>query len=373
MTALASAGGWWSRSARPCWSTPIQAAPPTPPGSTALAADLAPLRARGQTAADRSPPAPSRWAAGGSACGSASTFAGEQQAAAAVGQIRLTQAWEEALAAGRHDRRPGADDARRHRGPPPLPQRPRHAGARCWRWACVPVVNENDTVATEEIRFGDNDRLAARVAQMMQADLLVLLSDVDGLYTADPRRDPAAAHMPVVEALTPEIEAMAGERRPAIPPAAWRPSWSRRASPAAPAARWQSPMATPSIRLQRSSLVRAVPGFSPHPKVAPPASVGSLVRWRHLAHWWWMPVPHARLPQVARCCRRAYARSTVTFQRGDPVVVRNASGRALARGLSAYASVDAERIAGHRSDEIEAILGWRGRDEIIHRDDLVLL
>ena len=79
---------------------------------------------------------------------------------------------------------------------------------------CVPVINENDTVATAEIRFGDNDRLAARVAEMMQADPLVLLSDIDGLYTADPRRDPAAAHIPVVAAITPEIEAMGGEPPP---------------------------------------------------------------------------------------------------------------------------------------------------------------
>src|SRR5690349_1020695 len=129
----------------------------------------------------------------------------EKQAAAAVGQIRLAQAWTEALS--RH----GMVAAQLLLTLDDTEDRRRYLNARATLstllgLGCVPVINENDTVATTEIRFGDNDRLAARVAEMVQADQLVLLSDIDGLYTADPKRDPAASHIPVVPALTPEIE-----------------------------------------------------------------------------------------------------------------------------------------------------------------------
>ena len=137
----------------------------------------------------------------------------EQQAAAAVGQIRLAQAWSEALSAK------GLTAAQLLLTLDDTEDRRRYLNARATLntllgLGCIPVINENDTVATAEIRFGDNDRLAARVAEMMQADQLILLSDIDGLYTADPRRDPAAEHMPVVQTITPEIEAMGGEPPP---------------------------------------------------------------------------------------------------------------------------------------------------------------
>src|SRR6516165_8474895 len=137
----------------------------------------------------------------------------EQQAAAAVGQIRLAQAWSEALS-GRDliaaQLLLTLDDTEDRR---------RYLNARATlntllNLGCIPVINENDTVATTEIRFGDNDRLAARVAEMTQADQLILLSDIDGLYTADPRRDPGAAHLPAVSAITPQVEAMGGEPPP---------------------------------------------------------------------------------------------------------------------------------------------------------------
>jgi glutamate 5-kinase len=133
----------------------------------------------------------------------------EKQAAAAAGQSRLMQAWEEALAPA------GLVAAQVLMTPDDTEVRRRYLNARATletllELGVTPVVNENDTVATEEIRYGDNDRLAARVAQMVGADLLVLLSDVDGLYTADPRRDAAARHIPHVAALTPQIEAMGG-------------------------------------------------------------------------------------------------------------------------------------------------------------------
>ena len=133
----------------------------------------------------------------------------EKQAAAAVGQIRLAQAWSEALAAQ------GLVAAQLLLTLGDTEDRRRYLNARATLrtlldFGCVPVINENDSVATAEIRYGDNDRLAARVAEMVQADQLVLFSDIDGLYTADPRLDPDAAHIPVVAALTPRIEAAAG-------------------------------------------------------------------------------------------------------------------------------------------------------------------
>ena len=137
----------------------------------------------------------------------------EKQAAAATGQIRLAHAYQEALA--RH----GITVAQILLTPDDTEERRRHLNARATfaqllALGAVPVVNENDTIATAEIRFGDNDRLAARVAQMTSADMLVLLSDIDGLYTADPRHDPAARHIPLVREIGPEIEAMAGEAPP---------------------------------------------------------------------------------------------------------------------------------------------------------------
>ena len=137
----------------------------------------------------------------------------EKQAAAAVGQIRLAQAWSVALSA--HN----LTAAQLLLTPDDTEDRRRYLNARSTLTTllglgCIPVINENDSVATAEIRFGDNDRLAARVAEMVQADQLILLSDIDGLYTADPRRDPAATHIAVVAAITPEIEAMGGEPPP---------------------------------------------------------------------------------------------------------------------------------------------------------------
>ncbi|CEF56900.1 glutamate 5-kinase [Acetobacter ghanensis] len=134
----------------------------------------------------------------------------EKQAAAAVGQISLAQAWSHALSAH------GLTAAQLLLTPEDTEDRKRYLNARATlntllELGCVPVINENDTIATAEIRFGDNDRLAARVAQMTDADQLVLLSDIDGLYTADPRTNPNAQHLPVIECLTPEIEAMGGE------------------------------------------------------------------------------------------------------------------------------------------------------------------
>ncbi len=296
----------------------------------------------------------------------------EKQAAAAVGQIRLAQAWTEALSACNLTAAQlllTLDDTEDRR---------RYLNARATLstllgLGCVPVINENDTVATAEIRFGDNDRLAARMAEMVRADVLVLLSDIDGLYTSDPRRDPTAQHLPVVAALTPAVEAMGGE-----PPPGYSSGGMR------------TKLVAARIATQAGIAMAIAQGGVAHPLQALadgarctwflPAADGPSA-WKR-----WISgslAPRGVLtvdPGAASALRdgRSLLPAGVrlvegTFQRGDPVLVRGPDGTALARGLSAYGSEDATRIAGHRSDKIETILGWRGRDEIIHRDDLVVL
>ena len=236
------------------------------------------------------------------------------------------------------------------------------------------MINENDTVATAEIRFGDNDRLAARVAEMMQADQLVLLSDIDGLYTADPRRDPAADAHPG------RAGDHAGDRGDGRRAAA-RLLVRRHAHQAGRGAHrhpgrlrdGDRATATPTARSRALEQGARCTWF-----LAAPEGRSARKRWiaGALAPLGALVVDAgaARALAGGRSLLPAGVRGVEgTFERGDPVVVRGPDGTALARGLSAYASADAERIAGHRSDEIEAILGWRGRDEIIHRDDLVLL
>ncbi|MDT7953077.1 MAG: glutamate 5-kinase [Acetobacteraceae bacterium] len=295
----------------------------------------------------------------------------EKQAAAAVGQIRLAQAWTQALAAHKlvaaqllltlED----TEDRRRYLNA-------RATLSTLLTLGCVPVINENDTVATAEIRFGDNDRLAARVGEMVQADQLLLLSDIDGLYTADPKRDPAAAHIPVVPSLTPEIEAMGGE-----PPPGYSSGGMR------------TKLAAARIATQAGCAMAIALGHTARPLSALldgarctwflPEGDGRSARKRWIAGSL-QPAGSLTIdPGAARAL--AAGRSLLPagvravegeFDRGDPVVVRSADGTILARGLTAYGSADARRIAGHNSTEIESLLGWRGRDELIHRDDLTL-
>ena len=294
----------------------------------------------------------------------------EKQAAAAVGQIRLAQAWAGALAAQ------GLVAAQLLLTLGDTEDRRRYLNARetlrtLLGFGCVPVINENDSVATAEIRFGDNDRLAARVAEMVGADQLVLLSDIDGLYTADPRRDPEARHVPVVAGLTPEIEAMGGEPPPGFSSGGMR-----------------TKLIAARIATQAGCAMAIGLGGQPHP-LAVLADGGRCT--------WFLPAPEGRSARkrwiagslqplgvlrvdrgAARALRegRSLLPAGVTgvegaFQRGDAVVVAGPDGE-LGRGLCAYACEDAARIAGRRSEEIEGVLGWRGRDEMVHRDDLVL-
>ena len=296
----------------------------------------------------------------------------EKQAAAAVGQIRLAGAWQAALAAH------GQTAAQLLLTLEDSEDRRRYLNARATlstllALGCVPVINENDTVATAEIRFGDNDRLAARVAEMVQADALVLLSDVDGLYTADPRRDPAARHLPVVEAVTEAVMALGGE-----PPPGYSSGGMRTKLLAARIAAGAGCAMAIALGTRAHPLRALLDGgrctwFNPAPE-------GRTARKR------WIAGSLAPLGAVAvdAGAARALGRGgsllpagvrsvSGEFRRGDPVAVRDEAGREIARGLSAYDAEAAARIAGRRSEEIETILGWRGRDELVHRDDLVLL
>lgn len=295
----------------------------------------------------------------------------EKQAAAAVGQIRLAQAWSEALSAH------GLVAAQLLLTPDDTEDRRRYLNARATLstllgLGCVPVINENDTIATAEIRFGDNDRLAARVAEMIGADQLLLLSDIDGLYTADPRTDPHARHVPVVASLTAEIEAMGG-----APPPGYSSGGMRTKLMAAAIATGSGCAMAIGLGKREHPLRALMDGerctwFLPSPG-------GRSARKRWIAAG--LP-PAGSLRIDAGAARALLAGGSLLpagvrtvdgrFERGDVVSVLAETGEAVGRGLAAYGSADATRIAGRRSEEIEAVLGWRGRDEIIHRDDLVV-
>jgi glutamate 5-kinase len=295
----------------------------------------------------------------------------ESQAAAAVGQIRLAHAWTEVL------EEQGLKVAQVLLTLGDTEQRRRYLNARgtlftLLRLGAVPVINENDTVATAEIRYGDNDRLAARVAQMVSADCLVLLSDVDGLYSADPARDADASFVAEVTRVTAEIEAMA-----------------RGASSAVGSGGMATKLAAAKISLAAGCHMCVASGRETHPlrRIAEGArctwfvaEASPLTVRKQWIAGSLQPVGELHVDAGAvRALRdgRSLLPAGVTkvdghFDRGDPVVVLGPDGAEIARGLSAYSRGDAERIQGRRSSELEALLGFRGRDEIIHRDDLVL-
>jgi glutamate 5-kinase len=298
----------------------------------------------------------------------------EKQAAAATGQIRLAHAYQESLA--RH----GVTVAQILLTPDDTESRRRHLNARATfaqllALGAIPVVNENDTIATAEIRFGDNDRLAARVAQMTSADMLVLLSDIDGLYSADPRRDPSARHIPLVREIGPEVAAMAGA-----------------APPGYSSGGMVTKLAAARIAMQAGCAMLIAEG-EPQAGQAPLAAIEAGARAtlflaggepRSARKAW---IAGAVNPAGALVVDDGAARALRggksllpagivavegAFERGDCVVVRSRAGIEAGRGLSAYAAADIRLIAGHKSSEIATILGYRGRDEIIHRDDLVV-
>lgn len=296
----------------------------------------------------------------------------EKQAAAAVGQIRLAHAYKELL---ENDEITVAQllltvqDSEERR---------RYLNARATLESllglgAIPVINENDTVATSEIRYGDNDRLAARVAQMASADCLVLLSDVDGLYSADPNRNPAAEFIPQVVNITPAIEAMAGES--ASDMGSGGMSTKIAAARIAVAAGCHLCIASGHQRhpLKRIEAGARCTWFLPH---ATPAAARKQWIAGTLRPAGAIKVDGGALAALfeGRSLLPAGVVATMgRFDRGDTVSVIGADGREFARGISAYSDRDAARIMGRRSSEIEGILGYRGRDEMIHRDDLAIL
>ena len=295
----------------------------------------------------------------------------EKQAAAACGQIQLAHAYQEVLA--RH----GISVAQILVTLGDTEERRRHLNARSTivqllSMGAVPVVNENDTVATTEIRFGDNDRLAARVAAMISADTLVLLSDIDGLYESDPRENPEAVHVPRVGDISPAIEAMAGKA-----PAGYSSGGMETKIAAAKIATAAGCRMVISNGVDTHPLERLAAGARCTWFVPSASPLTARKRWIV-----------GSLNPVGEIVVDAGAQSALkqgksllpagvvgvrgSFARGDAVIIRSNDGQELGRGLSAYSNADAVRIAGRKSGEISEILGYRGRDELIHRDDLVL-
>jgi glutamate 5-kinase len=300
----------------------------------------------------------------------------EKQAAAATGQIRLAHAYQETLA--RH----GLTVAQVLLTLDDTEDRRRHLNGRATletllRLGAVPVINENDTVATAEIRFGDNDRLAARVAQMISADTLVLLSDIDGLYTADPRKDPDAVLIPEVSELTAEIEGMAGAPPPGYSSGGMVTKIAAARIAIAAGCRMaiaKGKRMNPLSALDRPSGEGGAPCTWFLPAGEP---LTARKRWiaGHLAPAGTLVIDEGAVAALRRgtsLLPKGVIGVEGEFERGDLVAVRTAEGRVVARGLSAYSAADARLILGHHSQEIAEILGWRGRDEMIHRDDLVL-
>ena len=294
----------------------------------------------------------------------------ESQAAAAVGQIALAQSWSEALAKKKFVAAQVlvtlADTEERRR----------HLNARATLTTllvqgAIPVINENDTVATSEIRYGDNDRLAARVASMMSADCLVLLSDIDGLYTAPPGKA-GSTFIPLVNDITPEIEAMAG--KPVSGVGSGGMITKIEAGKIALGAGCNMVIASGH---EAHPLQRIVDGERCTWFVAPLSAMQSRKRW---IAGTLQPVGRLTVDEGARTALgkgksllpAGVKQVSGTFARGDTVSIVDLEGAEIARGLVAYDSADASRIAGLKSADIEKAIGFRGRDEIIHRDDLVM-
>jgi glutamate 5-kinase len=295
----------------------------------------------------------------------------DSQAAAAVGQIALARTWTEALS--RHAITAGqvlvtlgdTEERRRYLNA-------RSTMTRLLEWRALPVINENDTVATTEIRYGDNDRLAARVATMISADVVVLLSDVDGLYDAPPDSMSGAKHIARVERVTPEVEAMAGAAGSELS----RGGMQTKIEAAKIVTGSGTHMVIASGRIEHpldaiakgarctwflasdnpvTARKKWIAG-SLEPKgtlTIDAGAVGALRRGNSL-----LPVGVTRIEG--------------DFARGDALVIRGPDGAEIARGLSAYDAEEAQKIKGRPSADIEGILGFSGRAEMIHRDDLVV-
>jgi glutamate 5-kinase len=295
----------------------------------------------------------------------------QSQAAAAVGQISLSSAYQEVFQAR------GLTAAQVLLTLGDTEERRRYLNARrtmdtLISCGAVPVVNENDTVATAEIRYGDNDRLSARVATMMSADCLVLLSDIDGLYTAPPAKDPSAKRLDVVREITPEILAMAGDAGTELSKGGMVTKLE--------AARIALGSGTDMVITEGAALHplrRLGEGAACTWFLAPSDPVAARKRWiaGNLEPRGIIVVDagaERALGQGKSLLQAGVVRVEGTFDRGDAVTIRALDGRDLGRGLIAYPNDEAAAIMGKKSGDIAAILGHAGRAELIHRDDMAL-
>lgn len=294
----------------------------------------------------------------------------QSQAAAAVGQIRLARAYEEVLAP--HKIKTAQilltlDDSVNRR---------RYLNSRATIEALmshgvVPIVNENDTVATDEIRFGDNDRLAAQVASMAGADVLVLLSDVDGFYSANPRIDGTAQKFETVTEITQKLEAMAGDAGTSVAKGGMK-----------------TKLMAAKVAMQAGCAMAIMKGDTLRPLKA--LAENAPVTWflattnPQAARKQWIAGMKTRgiisidagaakaLQNGKSLLAAGVCAVSGEFQRGDPVSVATKDNNGYAKGLAGYSSSEVQAIAGHQSIEILDILGYAGRSAVIHRDDMVM-
>ena len=294
----------------------------------------------------------------------------QSQAAAAVGQIQLARAYEEVLSPH------GIITAQVLVTLEDSADRRRYLNARATMetllgFGVTPIVNENDTVATDEIRFGDNDRLAAQVAVTIGADQLILLSDVDGLYTANPNISKDAQHIENVDIITTDIEGMAGDAASALSKGGMKTKVMAAKVATEAGCAMAITLGTPLNPMKMLENGGRATWFSP--QIDPQAA-----RKRWIAT---MKPRGAYVLDDGAAQAMAAGKSLLPagvvkiegrFGRGDPVTIRSASGASLGLGLTRYTSDEAGLIMGRRSDEIEAVLGYKGRAALIHRDDMVL-
>jgi len=293
------------------------------------------------------------------------------QAAAAAGQVQLVHAYQEALST--HD----IVAAQVLLTPEDTENRRRFLNARgtlgkLVEHSVIPIINENDTIATDEIRYGDNDRLAARVAQLVMADALILLSDVDGLYTADPGKDSNAKHIPEVRSITDEIQNMAGETRSDI--------GSGGMATKVQAARIATHAGCSTV-ITSGAIDRPLEALAAGGKCTVFRAEGSPAAARKQ---WLAGVLEVRgelrlddgavtaLNNGNSLLPVGVIEVVGNFRRGDVVTIVDASGNEIGRGLAEYSDEDARRLLGCHSDDIERQLGYRGRSVMVHRDELVL-
>lgn len=294
----------------------------------------------------------------------------QSQAAAAVGQIRLASAYEEALAP--HSITTGQvlmtlEDTRDRR---------RYLNSRATfeqllSLGAVPIVNENDTVATDEIRFGDNDRLAAQIAATIGADQLVLLSDVDGFYSANPSDDPTAKRYDVIDQITPQIEAMAGDAGSGLSKGGMKTKVM--AAKTATAAGCAMAICEGSALRPLQALENGAPSTWFTATIDPQAA-----RKRWIAAM----KPRGTLELDTGASKALLNGNSLLpagiqsisgdFERGDPVAILDQDGHQLCIGLARYSAEETQIIKGHQSHEIEALLGYSGRAALVHRDDMAL-